>query len=402
MADDGEDRGPRTFLRADGAEPVRSLFDDDGYRGQSFDVIDDRGLLVQPFFHGKGRTVPGHAPITFHRTDEDRLLAADKGAGALKYLYIKGEIAAQNVFLQQIGRPGLAKGGVDQLDRQGVFGPDIDKALAGADGPGADHHAFQNLVGVALQKRSIHVSPGVAFVGVADDDFLAGFLLSRELPFFPRGEPGAAASPQAGSGDGVDDGRRRHGQGLAQGGIPAQGKILMDFGRIDAAAFFHDKAFFPIKTGVEHDRRQGVVLFHGAVDVLQAGVPVFEKVFDQHDGLAFVDLLVHDGREPGGRGIDNHQWLGVAVPVTPDGVDNGLDVVFDKLGFKGVLGFPGAGRQSAGRHADMNFRRGRRLKFPPSGGGLFLECLVCLFYLIVILRHDALLPWPFFWRFLFG
>ena len=51
----------------------------------------------------------------------------------------------------------------------GVFGPHIDIALAGADGIGGDEHPFEDRMGIAFQNGPVHERPGIPFVGIADD-----------------------------------------------------------------------------------------------------------------------------------------------------------------------------------------------------------------------------------------
>jgi len=82
------------------------------------------------------------------------------------------------------------------LDRQGVFGPHIDEALAGADGVGADDHAFDNAMGVSLQDAPVHVGAGVSLIGVADDILGHPGRLAAAGPFPPCGEASATPPPE--------------------------------------------------------------------------------------------------------------------------------------------------------------------------------------------------------------
>jgi predicted membrane-bound spermidine synthase len=60
--------------------------------------------------------------------------------------------------------------------------------LAGAKGVASDHHAFDDFEGVALENRTIHERARVAFIAIADDVFLIGDLVGRELPLLARRE----------------------------------------------------------------------------------------------------------------------------------------------------------------------------------------------------------------------
>jgi len=68
----------------------------------------------------------------------------------------------------------------------------------GAKSVARDHHAFDDLKGVALEDRAVHERAGVAFIAIADDVFDLGFLVGRELPFLAGREARAATATNAG------------------------------------------------------------------------------------------------------------------------------------------------------------------------------------------------------------
>src|SRR5450759_1987364 len=72
----------------------------------------------------------------------------------------------------------------------------VEGMLIGAYAMGADQHALDHGVSVALQEPAVHERPGIAFVGVADHVLLVAVLCGRELPLAPRREAGAAAAAQ--------------------------------------------------------------------------------------------------------------------------------------------------------------------------------------------------------------
>src|SRR5450756_841241 len=78
----------------------------------------------------------------------------------------------------------------------GVLRAAVDVPVVGAHCVGADQHALDHGVSVALQEPAVHERPGVAFVGVADHVLLVAVLCGRELPLAPRREAGAAAAAQ--------------------------------------------------------------------------------------------------------------------------------------------------------------------------------------------------------------
>ena len=88
---------------------------------------------------------------------------------------------------------------------QGIFRPAVDVAFTGSHGIGADGHAFDHGMGIALEDAPVHKSPRVAFVGIADDIFLVGLVIVAELPLHAGGEAAAAPAPETGSLDSGND-----------------------------------------------------------------------------------------------------------------------------------------------------------------------------------------------------
>ena len=165
---------------------------------------------------------------------------------------------------------------VQPLDRHGVFGADVDVGLVGAEGVGADHHAFQDRMRVAFQGAAVHEGPGVALVGVADDVLLVARRLAAEAPFHAGQEAGAAAAAQPGFQDDLDD--LLGGvflQHFLDGLVAAAGDVFVDGIGIDDAAVAQDDALLLGEEGILGD---GI---HSLDDPLP-------------DGLVVQDLLVKD------------------------------------------------------------------------------------------------------------
>ena len=77
---------------------------------------------------------------------------------------------------------GLLDGDLEALDGERILGADVDVALLGADRVAADRHRLEDGVGVALDRRAVHVGAGVALVGVADDVLHVARRLDRSGP----------------------------------------------------------------------------------------------------------------------------------------------------------------------------------------------------------------------------
>ena len=122
---------------------------------------------------------------------------------------VEGEAGAQDVLAQQPELARLAQGDDQVLDGQRVLVADVDDALGGAGGEGADEHALDDAVRVALEDAAVHVGAGVALVGVADQELAAAVgLVGQQLPLQAGGEAGAAAAAQPRGLDLLDDPRR--------------------------------------------------------------------------------------------------------------------------------------------------------------------------------------------------
>ena len=135
------------------------LVDDHRDIGPGFHVVDDRGLAPKALLGRIGRAVAGLADIAFDKVDERGLFAADIGAGAPADLDIEAEGRAQDLVSQETLLFGLGDGLAQPRGGQGIFVADVDEALAGADGIGADDHALHDGVGVALHHGPVHERP---------------------------------------------------------------------------------------------------------------------------------------------------------------------------------------------------------------------------------------------------
>ena len=169
LAHQGEDLGAGAVGHPDAGIPLGPMVNDVGDVGPGLDVVDHRGAVPQALFHRVGRPGDGLADPALDGGQEGRLLAADKGAGAAVDLDIEVEPRSQDVPAQESQGAGLLDGDVESPHRKRIFGPDIEIALFGAHGPGADGHALQHGMGVAFHDGPVHEGARVAFVAVGDD-----------------------------------------------------------------------------------------------------------------------------------------------------------------------------------------------------------------------------------------
>ena len=170
------------------------------------------GLPHRPFCAGIGRPRTRAAGEAFERGDQRGLFAADECARALHQFDVEVEAAAEDVLAQQPVFARLFDGAVQAAHRQRILGAHVDDALGRAHRVGADDHAFQQRMRIALDLVAVHVGAGIALVGIADDVLGVGLGLGQEIPLVAGEEARAAAAAQPRGLDLLDhrlpDGRR--------------------------------------------------------------------------------------------------------------------------------------------------------------------------------------------------
>ena len=181
-------------------------------------------------------------------------LTAHKGAGSQTQLYMEAEAAAENVLAQKSQLPRLIDGNFQALYGDGIFSTDINIPGIGSNRISGNGHRFQYGMRIAFQDGSIHERTRIAFIGIADDIFVAWRLICRKLPFHPGRKSATASAPQAGSLDLIDDLLRRHfRQRLAQRLIAITSDVLADFLRIDHPAIVQsDALLLSVETNLTH------------------------------------------------------------------------------------------------------------------------------------------------------
>jgi hypothetical protein len=143
---------------------------------------------------------------------------------------------------------------LSRLHRQRILGADVDDALGRAHRVSADDHALEQRMRVALDLVAVHVSAGVALVGVADDVLGVGLGLGQKIPFVAGEEARAAASAQPGGLDLLDYiVRAPVDQHFVEGLIAAHRDVLLDVRGVDEPAVAQHNLLLPLE---ERDRFQ--------------------------------------------------------------------------------------------------------------------------------------------------
>ena len=199
VAGNGDELGAGRLGGARGGKICAAVKGDEAGLGQGFDVVHDRRPAQVALDDGEGRADARGAALAFERFDERAFFAADIGAGAEVDLDVEVETRlAEDVFAQQAGFAAAGQHGFKLRAQVAVLAAQVDKAFAGAHGPGGEAHAFEDEVGVAVEEDAILEGAGLAFVGVADDDFQFTGGVAGAGPFDGGGKARTAAPAQVG------------------------------------------------------------------------------------------------------------------------------------------------------------------------------------------------------------
>ncbi len=191
---------PLTLLGAHRGEPLAPAIDDGADAGPGLDVVEHRRQVEEALFGGVHVLGARLAGLALERAHQGRRLAAHEGAAAARDLDVEVETRTHDVLAEQPVLPGFAESDGEIDHRQRVFVANIDLALVGTDRVGADDHAFEHRVRVALHDRAILEGTGVALVAVAQHEAPVTGRRLAGTPLASGVESGAAAPSLAGAG----------------------------------------------------------------------------------------------------------------------------------------------------------------------------------------------------------
>ena len=162
-------------------------------------LLSTLGLPQRPLWAGKGGRGRGSPRLPSIEVMSAVSSPQTKAPEPLAIVQVEAEVGVEDVLAEQAVGAAVGDRRLEALERQRVLGAAVDVALVGADRVGADQHALDDRVRVALEHRAVHERAGVALVGVAEDVLLVAVGLGAELPLEAGGEAGAAAAAQAGA-----------------------------------------------------------------------------------------------------------------------------------------------------------------------------------------------------------
>jgi hypothetical protein len=176
-----------------------------GHVGERLDIVDDRRAAVETDDGRERRPQARLGALALERLQERRLLARLVGAGAAVHVDLAVVPAAQDVRAQEPPGAGLGDRGLEHGGDVLELAADVDVADLRADGITRDRHALDDEVRVPLQQHVILEGAGLALVRVAAHVLRPARIFRHEPPLHARRKAGAAAAPQAGRLDEVDD-----------------------------------------------------------------------------------------------------------------------------------------------------------------------------------------------------
>ena len=192
MAGDADELQAARAIGAGGFVPVDATSEDLRHVGESFDVVDDGGLLEESGLAGEGRLIARLGAMAFNGFEERGFFAADIATRANKDFEIEVEIAAENFLSDEAGFGAAANFFAEDFFLQRVFMADIEDTFFCASDESGDDHAFGNEMREMGEDEAIFNGAGFALVGVADDVFVRIGLLADKVPLHPGGKTGAA------------------------------------------------------------------------------------------------------------------------------------------------------------------------------------------------------------------
>ena len=242
-AGERESLGAGAAFSSNGAEPLSTLKHNFGYVCKGLNIVEDGGLFHQGLFNGAGRLYTGHAAVALNGSGKSRTLAADKCTCAVVDVQAEVEAGTQNIVTQNSLFFKNLNGNFKSGNRHGVLSTDIDVALIGANSISCNHHALDELEGIALHNGAVHKCAGVALVTVADNVALGFLLAGNLLPLASCGETAAATAAQTALVNFIYYILRAHfKQSLTQSLEAAVCQILVQRREIQLAAVFQNNA----------------------------------------------------------------------------------------------------------------------------------------------------------------
>ena len=211
LAAEGEYLGAFAAFGAVSGIGSGAFAEDEWDLSQGFDVVDAGWLAPKTLDGWEWWAWARHTTLAFDGIEQGGFFAADERTGAQAEVSAEAEVGTEDVIAKEANGFHVGDGTLETFDGDRIFSANVEVTFVGAECVAGDHHTFDDLERVAFEDGTIHECARVAFVTVADDVFLVGFLVGGELPFSSGGEAATATTADTGSQDFVDDFLRGHG-----------------------------------------------------------------------------------------------------------------------------------------------------------------------------------------------
>src|SRR5579864_8415978 len=365
FANKREDFSPRALRTPGLGKPRRATRHNGSDVVPGFDVVDVGRLPPQTFLRWERRTRTRPAGFAFQRGNQRGFLSTDEGTGAFDQLDVELESAAKNVFPKQAIFSCLLDRAIQTMNRERILGAHVDDSFGCAHDVPANDHSFQKRVRVAFNLVAIHVSAGVAFIGIADDVLGLGFRLGEELPLVAGKISGAATAAQLRGLDLLDHGSRVGvDQNFIELLISTDCDVFLNVVRVDDAAVpqndllltFEEGNVVPrghlgISLAVSDVARDVIPFLNFAADEIGSEIALGDVV-EQSSRVVRLHLPQHDERIAGQP--DAHQRLLEAGSKATDGCEDQVVAAgLDRL-CEGMVETLGSVAAAAGSHSYGN------------------------------------------------
>ena len=217
VAADAQHFGATAFRDAESSVGSAPHEQDGRHRAEGFDVVEERGRLVCAGDGRERRSDSRDAALAFEAFEEGGFFTAFVGSSACVGSDMKAEVSAQDLVAQKPAFVGFGDGLIHDVDEIAILTANVNPAVLRTHDEAANHHAFEERMGVELHEQAVFAGAGFGFIGVDDDVFRLGAGAGDEAPFEACREASTATTAQVRSLEFVDDGVRGHAHRLLDG-----------------------------------------------------------------------------------------------------------------------------------------------------------------------------------------
>src|SRR5882672_2329089 len=167
----GETEAFGALALAERCPPVGPASDDERYREERLDIVDDGRPAEEARFRRKGWLRTGHGASALERLHERRLLPEHKAACAPAYLDLHRELTVEHAMADKAPAPRVLQRLRHALGREMRLAVDIEVHAARAGRIGREQGAFEQPVGITFHEVTVLENARLAFLAIDDEIF---------------------------------------------------------------------------------------------------------------------------------------------------------------------------------------------------------------------------------------